>query len=361
MPRRSSIPSYQLHKATGQARITINGKDRYLGKFGTPESRTEYEAIVRQLILDRARGEVQRQAIISAGLTINELVPAYLQHVSAYYQKDGKPTSEVANIKIALKPMREQYGFDLVESFDTLKLTAIQEYLVGKRVKRDQINRRVHRIRRCFKWAVSRKLVSVRVYQDLLTVEPLKKGRTKAPEGEGRTSVPLAHIEAILPRVERRIAAMIQLQLHSGARPGEIVEMTTGGIDMSGATWVYVPARFKSEHHRKARRIYLGPKCQAILQQWLRTGRNEPLFQPREAVAEQAAKRRDRRITKLWPSHVASQARKRMTRPRRELGDTYSVASYRRHIARACELVGIPAFSPHSLRHTAAEIYFTRP
>jgi hypothetical protein len=31
-------PSYLLHKATGQARVRIDGKDEYLGEYGSLES-----------------------------------------------------------------------------------------------------------------------------------------------------------------------------------------------------------------------------------------------------------------------------------------------------------------------------------
>ena len=34
-------PSYRPHKPTGQAVVTLNGRDFYLGRFGSPESRTE--------------------------------------------------------------------------------------------------------------------------------------------------------------------------------------------------------------------------------------------------------------------------------------------------------------------------------
>lgn len=33
MPRNFRIPSYRLHKPSGQAVVTINGKDIYLGRF----------------------------------------------------------------------------------------------------------------------------------------------------------------------------------------------------------------------------------------------------------------------------------------------------------------------------------------
>ena len=34
-------PSYRLHKPSGQAVVTLNGRDYYLGKHGTAESRAE--------------------------------------------------------------------------------------------------------------------------------------------------------------------------------------------------------------------------------------------------------------------------------------------------------------------------------
>ena len=36
--RPRKIPSYGRHKASGQAVVCINGRDVYLGKYGTPES-----------------------------------------------------------------------------------------------------------------------------------------------------------------------------------------------------------------------------------------------------------------------------------------------------------------------------------
>jgi hypothetical protein len=36
------VPSYRRHKPTGQAVVTLNGKDHYLGKWNTAASRAEY-------------------------------------------------------------------------------------------------------------------------------------------------------------------------------------------------------------------------------------------------------------------------------------------------------------------------------
>jgi integrase len=104
------------------------------------------------------------------------------------------------------------------------------------------------------------------------------------------------------------------------------------------------------------------------------------VFSPCKAQSARGSERRDKRQRPLWPSHVAHQARMRKARPRRAAGDQYSVASYRRAIARACDLAfphptlsripnedqiddqraELKAFRkanrwhPHALRHSAA-------
>jgi hypothetical protein len=46
MPRLiHSNPSYRKHRASGQAVVTIDGKDIYLGPHGTKASRNEYDRV----------------------------------------------------------------------------------------------------------------------------------------------------------------------------------------------------------------------------------------------------------------------------------------------------------------------------
>ena len=48
MSRHPRIPSYRLHKPTGQAVVTINGKDFYLGKHDSPTSHAAYKRLVAE-------------------------------------------------------------------------------------------------------------------------------------------------------------------------------------------------------------------------------------------------------------------------------------------------------------------------
>ena len=48
MPRKS-VPSYRLHKPSGQARTIIDGRHVYLGKYNSPESRQRYARLLAEL------------------------------------------------------------------------------------------------------------------------------------------------------------------------------------------------------------------------------------------------------------------------------------------------------------------------
>jgi len=44
------IPSYRLHKPTGQAVVRLDGRDHYLGKHGTPGSQEAYHRKVAEWV-----------------------------------------------------------------------------------------------------------------------------------------------------------------------------------------------------------------------------------------------------------------------------------------------------------------------
>ena len=48
-------PSYRCHKPSGQAVVTLAGKDHYLGRHGSPESRQAYERLVAEWLANRRR------------------------------------------------------------------------------------------------------------------------------------------------------------------------------------------------------------------------------------------------------------------------------------------------------------------
>ena len=49
----SSVPKYRKHKATGQAIVTIQGRDFYLGPHGTKASKLEYDRLIGEWLAAR--------------------------------------------------------------------------------------------------------------------------------------------------------------------------------------------------------------------------------------------------------------------------------------------------------------------
>ena len=57
MPKlKNIVPRYRKHKASGQAVVTLNGTDHYLGPHGTKVSKVEYDRLIRQMAPARPYG-----------------------------------------------------------------------------------------------------------------------------------------------------------------------------------------------------------------------------------------------------------------------------------------------------------------
>lgn len=92
------VPSYRHHKPSGQAVVTVGGRDIYLGKYNSAASRAEYSRVIAEWTANGG----SLTATQSSDLTVAELAAAFMRHAKTYYRgPDGKPTTEVANYKPA--------------------------------------------------------------------------------------------------------------------------------------------------------------------------------------------------------------------------------------------------------------------
>ncbi len=312
MPKSARVPKYSLHRATGQARVCIDGRDQYLGQFGSPESHARYQELI-----DAWR--LLRQLPYRPRLTVGDLVVLYDSHATNYYRKDGEPTSEPACIRQAMRPLLDLYRRELASEFGPRKLRDVREQMIKLVWSRTTINKHIRRIRQMFRWAVSEELLPSDAFVKLQTVPGLKKGRSDAKESSPVLPVDDDRLEKVAGLVSPQIAAMIRLQSVTGMRPGEVVAMRADEILTVEQAWEYVPRRHKTEHHGKDRRIFIGPRGQKILRPYLEAARPDAyLFPPIDG------------------------------------GEHYSTDSYRRAIHRACRRAKIPTWSPNQIRHTFA-------
>ncbi len=216
------VPGYRLHKPSGQAVVTLNGKDHYLGPWNSPESKSEYDRVIAEWI---ANGRQLPDRTHGSRYTVAELIGRYLEFARVYYANGGETTNEFTGIKEAVRPLQELYARLSVADFGPLALKAVRQVMIDKGWCRTHINRQVTRIRRVFKWCVENELVPPTVLQALQAVAPLRRGRTTAAEPKPVKPVPDEHVQRVLSFVSRQVAAMMQLQKLTGARPGEIVLM----------------------------------------------------------------------------------------------------------------------------------------
>ncbi len=251
MSRSTHVPSYRLHRQSGQAVVTLSDglggrRDVLLGKYGTKESRVEYARIIAQWEANERR--LPQPSGDQSDLTIDELILAYWKHAEPHYRRpDGTPTDEIHCLRAALRPLRQLYGHTLVREFGPLSLKAVRQKMIetvdartGRPWCRRTINLHTYRVRSMFKWGVEQELVLPSVLHGLQAVRGLQKGRSPARETEKVKAVPGAFIDAVLPLVSAQVRAMIELQLLAGMRPGEVI-MRAIDLDMAGKIWLYRP------------------------------------------------------------------------------------------------------------------------
>jgi integrase len=351
-----SLPKYCKHKATGQAVVTINGRDCYLGPHGTRASRREYrrlcnewEATGRSPLYDPRTSSVAASAQPSPLVkpTVREVAAAYLRFARTYYG-DG-PNSEVHRVKLAIKPLRELFGGTEADAFGPLRFKAVRQQLISKGHSRNGINATMRRLARVFKWAAGEELIPAAVYHALLTVNGLRRGKSEARETKPVRPVDAAVVDATLPHLPAVVADMVRVQRLAGCRPCEVCMIRPCDIDRSGDVWVYRPQRHKTEHHGRERLIFIGPLAQQILTPYLNRDPQAYCFSPRESELKRRAALR---VTPLSCGNRPGTNRKRKSK--RRIGVCYSPRSYHQCIRKICIAKNIARWAPNQLRHAAA-------
>ena len=341
MPKlNGKYPSYRFHKNSRQAIVTLDGKDFYLGEFQSEESKREYDRLIQEWLAGGRR--LIKTADAEVSCCINDIAAAYDEWAEGYYRKaDGSPTQEIITLRQALKPLILLYGDTPAKNFGPIALKAVREKMIKKNWCRRHINTQISRIKSMFRWAAEQEWVPGSLHHALLTVRGLKQGRCEARESEPVRPVHDDYVQAIKPHVSGQVWAMIQLQLFTGARPGEICSLRKMDIDNTGDVWSCRLEEHKTAHHGHKRVIFLGRKAQAIIQPFLDAHHSEEyLFSPSEAEKERREKVHAARKTPLSCGNRPGTNLR--LNPARTIGLRYDVAAYRRAIARGCDL----AFPP---------------
>ncbi|HEX3655639.1 MAG TPA: site-specific integrase [Pirellulales bacterium] len=353
MPGRPrKIPSYCRHRATDQAVVRIAGTDHYLGKYGTPESYKRYQRIIAERFPSGGGypvGEGAPSLLPGGDPTIVDLIAAYWTFAKGYYVKNGEPTSEQTSIRLAFRPLFDLYARTRARGFGPLALEAVRERMIENGITRKRINQHVGRIRRMFRWAVSKELLPVQVHQALTTLSGLRHGRTRARESRPVGPVSYEHVVAVMPFLTPPLQGMVWFQWFTACRPNEACLLRPQDVDRASKVWEYLPESHKTEHHERQRRIYIGPQGQAILTAWFDRKPDEFCFSPKDGRKAFDVVRRSR-------ARFIRPKKNRKRPPQKQPGNRYTTASYGYAIRRACKRANVPKWSPNQLRHARSTI-----
>ena len=350
------------------ARIKLpfgSGKYDYkvLGPWGE-----HYEAetrVVAEWKASRQSGSIGApKSIVSVGV----IVDRYIAYARDYYK--ARPIGENDKKKFASQYHKVakalSYPFRLykqlpAEEFGPLCLEACRELMIDDELTRKYINKLVGCIQRAWKWASSKQLVTANCYSWLLTVDHLKKTRTKAKEGRGTPpTVPWEIIQQTIDHCPRTIGAMIQVQYHCCMRPEEVCIIRKGNIDrdpnvkgIPAGMWAFYPGIFKGDHLENTiiqEIIPIGPKTRAVIEPFMNEAKfdTDYLFSPIKTQEEELARKRALRKTKVQPSQINRKKRK----PKKSPGVHYTPNSYRQAVHRAIARGKLPKWSPAQLRHS---------
>lgn len=371
---RTRTPKYRRQRCKGRADrafVELNGKRTFLGSWNVPESREKYDRLVAEWLASNRMLSVNDSA--KSELTVAELVLRF----DLYAEKEFA-SGELGNYRVAVRPLLKLYATTAASAFGPKSLKAMREWMIEQKLCRTYINRQIKRVVRVFRWGAAEELVDPTVYKRLEAVDHLRKHRTGARESEPVVPLTQEQVEAVRPHLSRQVAALMDLQLLTGARSGELLKLRPIDITMSDKDlWTHAPAHHKTAHHGHQRIIYFNWEAQPVVEPFI-TGRpvDAYLFSPREAEQERHAKAETHRRENQKPNH-----RKTI----RQVGGYYTRAGYYRAIVRACDkafphpelsqLKKLTAeqrqelrewkrrhrWHPHQLRHTAAtrwrEIY----
>ncbi len=219
--KKTRVPGYLLHKPSGRAIVKVAGKIMYLGKYGSDESRDAYARIVADLLAGRPTEKPQpaqpdRDNTPGPTLAIGQLAARFQQYADGYYLKNGKPTSEPAAVRCALKFLTANHADLPAADFSIGDLKVIRQAMVDAGHCRNSVNKNVRRIRLAFTWAATEELLPPSVPQALSLLPGLKAGRTTAKESKPVEPVDVVTVEATIKHAPDIVADMVRLQLLTG-------------------------------------------------------------------------------------------------------------------------------------------------
>ena len=236
--RGSTPPKYRLHKSSGKAVVSIHGRDHYLGKYNSPESRRKY----RRLIATHWLAEPDPQPLSEnpkCSITVTFLAVEYAKYAKNKYRlPNGKQKNEWFQIQKTLREVRANYGDLLATEFGPLKFEEFRSTLIARGLAKHTVKRYSNYVKNMYQRGVKLELIPVDLHQRLEAVGPVEMPY-KPPKKI--LPVDLGIVRQTQSELTSVVSDMVEIQLLTAMRPNEVCNLRPCDINRSGDIWLYEP------------------------------------------------------------------------------------------------------------------------
>lgn len=303
--------------ASGQWRVRISGKCYYLGS-----DKAAAERQYRELILEKYGATNSSGSPRTDGITVECLLAGYIADRLAvcapqWHKKKKQMYDQMGAVA------RELYGSVLAEDFGPKAFKSVRQEMCKPVAKpqhwkgRDTrsvtyVNGLCSKLKGAWKWGVSEELVSESAYRRLLSVPDLEPGDFGLTDGKDVQPITMELFQKTLVFLTGDASDFLNLLWMTGARPGELMDLTPAELERDGTHLVYRPRHHKTKKKNKLRAIVFNAAGEAILK-------------------------------RHWPADVHS----------RFFSGYSCTASIRNCVYSACKRGKLPLWHPYQLRHAA--------
>ena len=192
----------------------------YRGGIEYRESTKSDEKSAAKALLKKRTSEVQAGIFIQPRkVTVNEIIDGLIRE----HELNGR--KGVYTTKCHLLPIREAFGPDLASSVSETRLEKYKEERIAEGKKPATINRELSGLRRAFRIAVKRKVLSTMPTFELFREDNARQGFVEP-----------ADFEAVAVHLEPVLQDLARFAFMTGWRKGEVTGLEWSNVDLDGGT-----------------------------------------------------------------------------------------------------------------------------
>jgi hypothetical protein len=130
-----------LHKASGQAIVTLAGRDIYLGRWNDREKHERYRRAIAEWMAAGCPRQPLR-LVSGQAISIDQLADAYEADLAVKAESEGVRE----RVQLSLRPLRSLYGGTPAAEFGPKKLKAVRAEWIRDGISRAVVNERRPRV-----------------------------------------------------------------------------------------------------------------------------------------------------------------------------------------------------------------------